>query len=230
MIILILICVGGFFLYVSKYYRINYDINNFITTENRENRISEIDNLIIIRPEEDNLTDRGFIFYPGAKVEETAYLPLMERLAKEGITSVLIKMPFNLAVFDINAADRVYEKFNDINNWYIGGHSLGGAMASSYISKNQDKLSGIVLMGAYPLENNDIPMINLYGSHDNILNKQKLELSKNKIEILGGNHGYFGNYTEQKGDGESTISRDEQQQKSVSYIIEFINKTQYDNN
>ncbi|MDK2802942.1 MAG: alpha/beta hydrolase [Oscillospiraceae bacterium] len=225
-----MICIGGFFLYVSEYYRINYDINNFITTENRENRISEIDNLIIVRPEKDNITDRGFIFYPGAKVEETAYLPLMERLAKEGITSVLIKMPFNLAVFDINAADRVYEKFNDINNWYIGGHSLGGAMASSYISKNQDKLSGLILMGAYPLEDNDIPMISLYGSHDDIINKQKLKLSKNKIEILGGNHGYFGNYSEQKGDGKSTISRDEQQQKSVSYIIEFINRTQDHNN
>ncbi len=158
-----------------------------------------------------------------------AYLPLMEKLAKQGITTVLIKMPFNLAVFNINAADKVYQKFSNITSWYIGGHSLGGAMASSYISKNPDKLNGIVLMGAYPLSNNDIPMINIYGSEDNIINKKNLELSKNKIEILGGNHGYFGNYGEQKGDGKASISREEQQDKTVSLIIQFINDTQNNN-
>ena len=50
---------------------------------------------------------KGLIFYPGGKVEYTAYLPLMESLAQKGILCVLVRMPFNLAVLDVNAADGI---------------------------------------------------------------------------------------------------------------------------
>lgn len=36
---------------------------------------------------------KGLIFYPGGKVEYTAYLPLMESLAQKGILCVLVRMP-----------------------------------------------------------------------------------------------------------------------------------------
>ena len=49
----------------------------------------------------------GFIFYPGGKVEYTAYEPLMLALAEKGVLCVLVKMPLNLAVLDVNAADEV---------------------------------------------------------------------------------------------------------------------------
>lgn len=48
-------------------------------------------------------------------------------------------MPFNLAVLDSSAADGVINEFTNIQNWYIGGHSLGGAMAASYTANYQDK-------------------------------------------------------------------------------------------
>ena len=64
---------------------------------------------------------KGLIFYPGGKVEYTAYLPLMESLAQKGILCVLVRMPFNLAVFDVNAADGIREMFPEITDWYIGG-------------------------------------------------------------------------------------------------------------
>ena len=35
----------------------------------------------------------GFIFYPGGKVEHKAYLPLLKRLAAEGVTCILVEMP-----------------------------------------------------------------------------------------------------------------------------------------
>ena len=47
---------------------------------------------------------------------------------------------------------------------------------------------------------------------------------ENKIEISGGNHAYFGNYGEQKGDGKATITREEQQKIAVKEIMEFINE------
>ena len=62
---------------------------------------------------------------------------MMRKLASECILCILVKMPLNLAVFDINAADGIQTKFSYIDNWYIGGHSLGGAMAASYLSNNR---------------------------------------------------------------------------------------------
>lgn len=78
---------------------------------------------------------KGLIFYPGGKVEYTAYLPLMESLAQKGILCVLVRMPFNLAVFDVNAADGIREMFPEITDWYIGGHS-SAARWRRRISKN----------------------------------------------------------------------------------------------
>lgn len=36
-----------------------------------------------------------------------------------------------------------------MNSWYVGGHSLGGAMAASYAAKHTDELDGLVLLAAY---------------------------------------------------------------------------------
>ena len=47
----------------------------------------------------------GLIFYLGGKVENTAYAPLLHDLAADGILCVLVKIPCNLAVLDMNAAD-----------------------------------------------------------------------------------------------------------------------------
>ena len=41
--------------------------------------------------------EAGLIFYPGGKVEYTAYAPLMRALAEEGVLCVITKMPLNLS-------------------------------------------------------------------------------------------------------------------------------------
>ena len=79
----------------------------------------------------------GFVFYPGGKVQYNAYEPLLAKLAEKGIACFLVKMPFNLAVFNINGAEEVLNQFPEIENWFIGGHSLGGSMAASFLDKNQ---------------------------------------------------------------------------------------------
>ncbi|MNC40977.1 Alpha/beta hydrolase family protein [compost metagenome] len=180
----------------------------------------------VFYPEKERESDTGLIFYPGGKVEATAYTPLLKQLSQNGITCVLVKMPFNLAVFDIDAAEHVYEKFPNIQKWYIGGHSLGGAMASSYANKNSDKIEGLILLGAYPVGDSDsgldLPTLAIYGSEDMVLDKEKLAGTPNKHEIPGGNHAYYGNYGKQKGDGTATITREEQQHQAVEEIIHFI--------
>ncbi|MBK5200116.1 MAG: hypothetical protein JJE21_01130 [Spirochaetaceae bacterium] len=66
-----------------------------------------------------NSKDIGLIFYPGGKVEVKAYLPLLERISEEGITCYLEKIPFNLAVFNINVATKIIEDNININKWYL---------------------------------------------------------------------------------------------------------------
>ncbi|MPN47977.1 hypothetical protein SDC9_195581 [bioreactor metagenome] len=163
------------------------------------------------------------IFYPGAKVEHIAYLPILKSIEQHcGITCILVKMPFNLAIFNANAADEIIDCFPEIKNWYIGGHSMGGAMASSYAAKNQNKVDGLILLGAYlyggyPAEK----ALTVYGDLNTTV-AEKVDYTKNVVVIKGGNHAGFGNYGKQKGDPDATMSSQEQQDIAVDAIRAFL--------
>ena len=173
----------------------------------------------------------ALIFYPGAKVEYTAYVPLLWQLAEKGVDVFLIKMPCNLAFFGQNKAEDVMKKY-EYEKWYLGGHSLGGAMAAFYAAKHPDDLDGMVLLAAYStkdLHEEDFSVISLYGSEDEVLNMNKIEESRaympanyTEICIEGGNHAQFGNYGVQKGDGVASVSREEQQNQTVEAIYKMI--------
>ena len=172
--------------------------------------------------------DAVLVFYPGAKVEETAYAPLLGRLAEKGIDVCLVKMPFHLAIFGVNAAERVMKE-HPCDRWYIGGHSLGGAMAAAFAGKHE--VSGVVLLAAYPTGPVEAPMLMLYGSEDGVLNRDRVsaatEYGPAEIHILdGGNHAQFGNYGPQKGDGSPAISAEEQQEETVRLILEWMENTE----
>lgn len=217
---LIILLFGGFYIYTLNYYKAS-DVAKAAIADNNINVVTK-DNMTIFSPKTAPSNSTGIIFYPGGKVEYTAYAPLLSKLAEKNITVVLLKMPFNLAMFNINAADKVYDKFPEIKNWYISGHSLGGAMGSSYAIAHENKIKGLILLAAYPTKETDIKTIAIYGSEDKVVNRSKLDLVKNKIEIPGGNHGQFGNYGEQKGDGKATITAEDQQSQTVEDILNFI--------
>ena len=221
-IAVIVILIGGFYIYTLDYYRATDDVHQLINTEKQ--RIEVNDKITVVKPEATNDKEIGLIFYPGGKVEAIAYLPLLYQLSQEGITCFLTEMPFNLAVFKVDAAERVFDKYPEINTWFIAGHSLGGAMASNYMKRNYNKVEGMILLGAYPINDANVPTLAIYGTEDIMLDLSKLEDTENKLEISGGNHAYFGNYGEQKGDGQASISREEQQAITVEKIMEFINE------
>ena len=177
----------------------------------------------------DGPSDReALIFYPGAKVEETSYAPLLHLLAREGMDVCLVSMPFHLAIFGANKAAAVIAQY-DYEHWYIGGHSLGGAMAANFAASHGDQLTGLILLAAYPTKplNKALLEISIYGSEDGVLNMEKIEAGKayapddyREYVITGGNHAQFGNYGEQRGDGSAAISSEEQQQIAVRFIIQ----------
>lgn len=212
----ILLGAVAFYIYTLDYYRADEIAKNTTITRT-------YDNYYVFDPSEENDLNTGFIFYPGGKVEALAYAPLMKKLSDSGLTVILVEMPFNLAVFDTAAADRVLAELEGVDNWFIGGHSLGGAMASSYLEKTGYEFLGLVLLGAYPLGEVELPMLAIVGSDDGIVNQDKVKELKNPTIIQGGNHGNFGNYGFQEGDGKGSISREEQQKLTVEAIMEFIN-------
>lgn len=219
-ITLVIVLMGAFYIYTLDYYRA--DAIAIQTLAEDKTMIENKDKMTIFYADEQLDTGAGLIFYPGGKVEATAYAPLLQKISAEGITCVLVEMPFNLAVFDVKAANKVYNLLPEIQSWYLGGHSLGGAMASNYVENNSTKLEGLILLGAYPINDSNIPTLAIYGSEDKGLDITKLAETNNKFEIAGGNHAYFGDYGEQKGDGIASITREEQQSITVEKITEFI--------
>lgn len=176
---------------------------------------------------------KGFIFYPGGKVEYTAYIPLMQSLSEKGILCVLVEMPFNLAVFDMNGADGIKEQYPEIDEWYIGGHSLGGAMAASYLSEHTEDFEGLILLGAYStadLSDSGVDVLSVYGSEDKVMDMEKYAENKinlpedfKEVIIDGGCHAFFGMYGKQDGDGTPTLTNAEQIYILTEYVDEMIN-------
>ena len=173
---------------------------------------------------------KGLIFYPGGKVDHKAYKTLGVAIADRGVTVVICEMPMRLAVLDVNAADGVYQLMPEITEWYIGGHSLGGSMAASYMASHPE-IRGLVLLGSYSTADvSDRPTLSVYGSEDGVMNSEKYEEYKpnlgeglTEIIIEGGCHAYFGMYGAQDGDGTPTISVYEQINLTADHIIDFIN-------
>lgn len=224
---ILLIVAGSVGIYASRAYRAEDSVS--IAAEQGITVNTTATGDIVFVPEH---VKTGLIFYPGGNVQYTSYVPLLQQLADKGVLCVLVKMPLNLAVLDIDAADGIIAAYPEVDSWYIGGHSLGGAMACSYLEKNADDFDGVILLAAYStadLNALDINAVSIYGSADGVLNIQKYNECKsnlpknlNELVIDGGCHSFFGNYGMQKGDGTPLITRDEQQAATVDYILSVI--------
>jgi poly(3-hydroxybutyrate) depolymerase len=160
---------------------------------------------------------RGLVFYPGARVDPDAYLASLAPLVHDTNTTVVVaKMPLNLAVLDQGAADRVIDRYDGPRQWYVGGHSLGGAMACRYARDNPQRVSGLVLFGAYcdkSIAQTDLRVLSVRGEADTVLDRDTYERNKRNLPsatthsvLVGVNHTQFGSYTGQWGDRPSGTS------------------------
>jgi len=69
-------------------------------------------------------------------------------------------------------------------------------------------------------------VLSIVGSSDAVLDRaayeeaqKNLPASSEELTIAGGNHAYYGNYGEQRGDGVAAITQEEQQEQTAEAIV-----------
>ena len=183
---------------------------------------------------------RGLIIYPGAFVDFRAYAPLARAIAAQGYRTVIVSMPFHLAILGYTRADTIIKEYPEIKKWAVGGHSLGGAMACRYAKNVSGKIDGVVLWASYPsgrfrIDATRLKVASIYGTEDGLATPDKIETSKlhlpkntEFVRIDGGNHTQFGWYGGgehlQKGDGPATITREQQQAIMVKATLALLQR------
>ena len=180
---------------------------------------------------------KGLIFYQGAFVDPRAYAPALRLIAEKGYLTVLVGMPFDIAFFGYERALKIMKDFPDIEQWAIGGHSLGGISACRFAKAYPQKVVGVMLWASGPsersrLDNTAVQVTSLYGTNDGIVTIQVVEESRSHlpvhtrwVEIPGGNHTQFGWYANgcQRKDNPADISLQAQQNIVVNATLQFMN-------
>lgn len=171
----------------------------------------------------------GMVFYPGARVDPRAYVPLLTPVAAAGYRVVIVKPPFNLAVVSAGAADRIVKDWAEVEHWVIAGHSLGGVVAARYAGRERAKVEGLVLWASYPARNladASIDATSIYGTNDALTTPADIDASRallpkdtRFVRIEGGVHAFFGDYGVQPGDGRPGVPRAQAQQIIIAETI-----------
>ena len=225
---LLVIGIGGY-AYMSDYYHADETALEAMAYQTGRVQTEQDGDVIWFVPKD---PIAGLIFYPGGKVEHTAYAPLLHACAENGILCALVRMPGNLAVLDANAADGLRKEYPEISTWYIAGHSLGGAMAANYAAAHAEDFDGLILLAAYStkdLTGTPLRVLSVYGSEDGVMNRESYEKNRanlpadaTEVVLDGGCHAQFGCYGPQAGDGIPTISGEEQLRQTAEAITVFI--------
>jgi len=193
--------------------------------------VNEENGLITFQPA-DVQPVTGFILYPGGRVDYRAYAPVLRLIAARGYFVALVPMPLNFSFFNTNAADQVMKLYPEITHWAVGGHSLGGVSASSYVAKNLINVDGLVLWASYPadgsLANATIRVLSIYGTNDLAgmapfdKSRSQLPADTQFVVMDGGNHAQFGSYGLQPRDKVATISPEEQWAQITEATVKFL--------
>ncbi len=193
--------------------------------------VSETDSGLVVRPADGDPTT-GLVLSPGALVPNDAYVPLAGDIATEtGLTVYLVDAPLQLAILDVDAASAVVDAHPEVDHWYVGGHSLGGAMACRYADANADRLAGVVLLGAYcevDVSDTDLDVLTVVGTRDGIVNREAVATSRDLVpadatfvEVEGMNHTQVGVYSGQD-DTPGTISGPEARERVASTVASWL--------
>lgn len=197
--------------------------------EVRANSAIEVDDApqgIVMTPA-DGESEAGLVFIPGAKVDPWAYAPILQSLAEDGVTVVITRPWLNLAFFDLRGLDAFTSAAPDIDDWAVGGHSLGGVRACQLAADAE----ALVLFGSYcasDVSASDLRVLSISGSDDGLSTTAKIEDARHllpsdaeMVEIAGASHASFGDYGRQAGDGTPTISDEEMHERVAGLLRQF---------
>jgi hypothetical protein len=195
----------------------------------------------------------GFVFYAGAKVPPEAYAYLGRACARAGYVSVLPSFPLGLAILDKGAASKAFAAHSAVGRWVVGGHSLGGAMAASFITKAArdpaavKSIGGLFLVAAYPggvgglpglgekadLSSLTLPSTCVSAANDGLATPDRIAHGRllmpagaRFVEIAGGNHAQFGEYGAQSGDGAANIGGQAQRAVLVEEALSLLGRVE----
>lgn len=187
---------------------------------------------IIFQPQTPNHT--GLVFYQGARVAPAAYAVVLRAIADQGYTVFAPKLPLNMALLGVNAADAIIAAHPEITAWAIGGHSLGGVAASNYVSSTTNPaVKGLILFASYSASDltskTGLAIVSISGSLDGLVTPAKIAQYKpllpaqtQYVVIQGGNHAQFGDYGPQPGDNAAQISFQDQTDQVVAASLALL--------
>ncbi len=176
----------------------------------------------------------GLILYPGARVAPRAYAVIGHALAARGVATFIIKLPYDIAFFAPDRPTGIIAAHPEIRTWAVGGHSLGGVVASAYAAAHPERIAGLLLYASYPASNlstalADTAVLSLSGGNDGLATPEKVAQSRPNLPpttlyraIAGSVHAFFGDYGAQPGDGQPTIGRAEAQAQIVAASADFL--------
>lgn len=182
-----------------------------------------------------NLPDKAFMFIPGGFVDPHVYLCWMEKLVVEypDLVIIQLKVASNLAISNIGKIEKVMADFDEIENWVIGGHSLGGVVSVYTVFDQPDMFEGLILLASWATESKNLndwngDVLSIYGSKDGLATLEEIEMNRRWLpdgvecyEIEGGNHSGFGCYGFQDGDMVADISTEFQQEQMVTIMRNY---------
>lgn len=195
--------------------------------DNTAIHVEDAEQGIVLTPA-DGDSEVGLVFIPGAKVDPWAYAPILQSLAEDGVTVVITRPWLNLAFFDLRGLDAFTSAAPDIDDWAIGGHSLGGVRACQLAADAE----ALVLFGSYcsnDVSETDLSVLSISGSEDGLSTPDKIDAARDllpadaeMVEIEGASHASFGDYGPQAGDGEPALSSDEMHSEVSRILVPFM--------
>ncbi|RWZ51567.1 alpha/beta hydrolase [Labedella phragmitis] len=175
----------------------------------------------------------GLVFVPGARVDPFAYARVLSGVVeRSGVTVVITKPTLHLALFDARPLSDFTAAVPGVDEWSVGGHSLGGVKACAMAAGDDSvPISGLVLFGSYcanDVSASGLDVLSISATNDGLSTPTDIETNADLLPddatfvvLDGANHADFGDYGPQPGDGRSTVADDEVRSAITDALADF---------